>query len=639
MDEPLSNLDALLRLEMRAELKSLLQDSRTTTIYVTHDQVEAMSLADRIAVMWQGEIVQYDVPIKVYQEPETTFVGGFIGSPPMNFLDLRIERRNGALAARLGDARIAPPATRLAAAAARDSPEDLEVVPSGSGEGAFASQVLVVEPLGPHLQLTARVDGQTIRVTTPPDLDVRPGATLALRPNPARLRWFDRRQRPRAPLKAAAMDDLRERAVAILRRNDRGGYSVPTDGLYPFQWNWDSGFAAMGYGCFDEARAWRELARSWTASGRTAWSRTSCSTARIRATSPDPRCGASTASRGPPASPSRRSSRSAPGGCSSAPGIRAPPWRRCAALFPKLLAYHRWYHDARDPDRTGLVALYHPWETGMDNSPAWDGPLARVPVDPLPAYERRDTGHVDASQRPRPAEYDRYLTLVYRFRARAYEPRALYAETPFRIADVGVNSILHRADRDLLALAQDLGVGGRDELEGWIERGRVALQGLWSEVDGGYRSRDQLTGETLAVGTSASFLPLFAGAVPPERAPRLVATLERWAGQVRFLVPSTDPASPLFEPRRYWRGPVWLIVNWMIADGLAAYGRADLAERLRRDALELVATSGFWEYFDPVTGEGLGGAAFTWTAATTLFWLPGTLVTQTAAFDPGPAQS
>ena len=90
---------------------------------------------------------------------------------------------------------------------------------------------------------------------------------------------------------------------------------------------------------------------------------------------------------------------------------------------------------------------------------------------------------------------------------------------------------------------------------------------------------------------------------------------------MRFLVPSTDPASPLFEPRRYWRGPVWLIVNWMIADGLAAHGRADLADRLREDALELVRRHGFFEYFDPINGEGLGGANFTWTAATTLFWL------------------
>jgi multiple sugar transport system ATP-binding protein len=191
MDEPLSNLDALLRLEMRAELKSLLQESRTTTIYVTHDQVEAMSLADRIAVMWGGEIVQYDVPIKVYQEPATTFVGGFIGSPPMNFLDLAVERRNGAVAARLGDVAIAPPATDLDRLRLGIRPENLAVVSQGTGDGAFAGEVLVVEPLGPHLQLTARVAGQTIRVTAPPDLDVRTGATVTLRPDPARLRWFD----------------------------------------------------------------------------------------------------------------------------------------------------------------------------------------------------------------------------------------------------------------------------------------------------------------------------------------------------------------------------------------------------------------------------------------------------------------
>ena len=86
MDEPLSNLDALLRLEMRAELKGVLAESRTTTIYVTHDQVEAMSLADRIAVMDQGRIVQADRPVEVYRNPAARFVGAFIGNPPMNFL-------------------------------------------------------------------------------------------------------------------------------------------------------------------------------------------------------------------------------------------------------------------------------------------------------------------------------------------------------------------------------------------------------------------------------------------------------------------------------------------------------------------------------------------------------------------------
>ena len=220
------------------------------------------------------------------------------------------------------------------------------------------------------------------------------------------------------------MDDLRERAIAILRQNDRGGYSVPTDGLYPFQWNWDAGFAAMGYGCFDEVRGWRELQRllqgQWPDGmvphivfhredpryfpGPEVW-----------ATVREPRTSGITQ---PPilAVCARRLFERARDGAAAAAAVRQ--------LFPKLLAYHRWYHTARDPEGTGLVALYHPWETGMDNSSAWDGPLARVPVDPLPAYERRDTDHVDASQRPRRAEYDRYLTLVYRFRARAWEPRA-----------------------------------------------------------------------------------------------------------------------------------------------------------------------------------------------------------------------
>src|ERR687895_700384 len=99
MDEPLSNLDALLRLEMRAELKRLLKEVGTTTIYVTHDQVEALSMGDRIAVMRAGKIVQVGDPLHIYDAPVDRFVGGFIGSPPMNFLDARLERSDGGLVA------------------------------------------------------------------------------------------------------------------------------------------------------------------------------------------------------------------------------------------------------------------------------------------------------------------------------------------------------------------------------------------------------------------------------------------------------------------------------------------------------------------------------------------------------------
>jgi alpha,alpha-trehalase len=418
------------------------------------------------------------------------------------------------------------------------------------------------------------------------------------------------------------MTDLRAHAIEVLRKNDRGGYSVPTDGLYPFQWNWDAGFAAMGYACFDEARAWSEL-RSLL---RGQWD--DGMVPHIVFHEDDSRYFPGPEVWGVERTPCTSGITQPPILAVAVQRIRARAKDRAMAdaaareLFPKLLDYHRWYHTARDPDGTGLVSTYHPWETGMDNSPAWDRPLARVPVDDLPPYERRDTGHVDASQRPRQAEYDRYLTLVHRFRARGYAPEALYAESPFRVADLAVNAILLRADRELAALARDLGINeGRAELEEWEQRGAAGLERLWSERAGGYRSLDQRTGEALEVATSAGFLPLFAGGLANARARHLIETLEAWGGRGRHLVPSTDPAAPEFEPRRYWRGPVWLILNWMIADGLGRIGATDLADRIRKDSRALVEKSGFFEYFDPQNGEGCGGGAFTWSAAVALFWL------------------
>src|SRR5437588_4828463 len=102
MDEPLSNLDALLRLQFRAELKKLVSEVKTTTVYVTHDQLEALSLGDRIAVMREGQIVQVAGPMQVYDHPATEFVGSFIGSPPMNFLRASVTSDNGHSAVAIG---------------------------------------------------------------------------------------------------------------------------------------------------------------------------------------------------------------------------------------------------------------------------------------------------------------------------------------------------------------------------------------------------------------------------------------------------------------------------------------------------------------------------------------------------------
>ncbi len=200
MDEPLSNLDALLRLDFRAELKKIVQDIGTTTVYVTHDQVEALSLSDRVAVMRKGEIVQLGDPIDVYDRPATTFVGGFLGSPPMNFLDSTLAG-DGNL--HVGDQQIpAPPVLQAARQGGGDESatgravkvgvraENIEVV-EGGGQGHLRARVLVVEPLGSATLLTADVEGQTLKVQTPPTVRTRPGQDLWLHLTPEALRCYD----------------------------------------------------------------------------------------------------------------------------------------------------------------------------------------------------------------------------------------------------------------------------------------------------------------------------------------------------------------------------------------------------------------------------------------------------------------
>jgi len=195
MDEPLSNLDALLRMEMRAELKALLRQLGTTTIYVTHDQVEALSMGDRIAVMNAGRIVQLDSPLAVYDYPADTFVGGFVGTPPMNFLAADISR-NGAVplvnlsggSFPLDDPEVAELAGRRLVLGIR---AEAIVVEAAPGEGLIEATVIVVEPLGSHNLLTVKTGDDLLKVSTPPHLFPEPDSSIWLRLEQRRIRWMD----------------------------------------------------------------------------------------------------------------------------------------------------------------------------------------------------------------------------------------------------------------------------------------------------------------------------------------------------------------------------------------------------------------------------------------------------------------
>lgn len=404
---------------------------------------------------------------------------------------------------------------------------------------------------------------------------------------------------------------LDAQARAILTANDRGGYTVPTAGLYPYQWNWDSMFAAWGFSTFDTDRAWREIETLFSgqwASGMV---------------------------------PHILFHRADPGyfpgpevwGCDGpvpSSGISQPPvaatfiravWEadraagteRARALFARLKAWHRWFMDWRAED--GAICIAHPWEAGRDNAPDWDSGMAGIDPVGVGEYTRRDTQHVDAAMRPTKYDYDRYIWLVQLGRRLGWDDAAFVAENPFRIADPGMTFILMRANRDLSWMGRALGEDTA-EIDGWTAALEAGAQRLWNPDLGAYDSYDVKNGVFAGCISNASFLCWYGGL----SSPGMEAHLDRIRGICRYPVPSLDPASERFDAKRYWRGPTWAILNALVAIGLADRGLGAAAERLRADTADLIATHGFAEYFDPLTGDAAGGGTFTWTAAVWLAW-------------------
>ncbi len=202
-DEPLSNLDAKLRAQMRYELKRLRERVATTSVYVTHDQVEAMTLGDRVVVMRDGWVEQVGTPLEIYNSPRTRFVAGFIGSPAMNFIDVDVRRGEGdALYAERDGFRIRVPPERrqsLAAYAGRSvtlgvRPEHIALgEPAPELEAAFDARIEVTEQLGSELLVDVQAAGTTVVVSrVDPERGLTRGEAIRLSLNPTRLHFFDR---------------------------------------------------------------------------------------------------------------------------------------------------------------------------------------------------------------------------------------------------------------------------------------------------------------------------------------------------------------------------------------------------------------------------------------------------------------
>ena len=408
---------------------------------------------------------------------------------------------------------------------------------------------------------------------------------------------------------------LEDQAIAILNANDRGGYTVPTAGLYPYQWNWDSAFAALGFASFDRDRAWRELETIFDGQ----WDDGMAAHIIFRRYDPSYFPGPDVwgSKTEPPTSGHSQPSVVATIARWLVESGDVEDEKRARALFPKLLAWHGWWHRFRDPDGTGLVGIVHPWESGRDNCPDWDPGMELIVVpDDLGEYHRRDTDWVDPSERPTHETYDRYLTIVKFGRECGWDHEKVVRQGPFFMADPCVQFVLMRADRDLMALAERFGkTEAIVQIAAWIERDEAGAQAMWSDAAGGFVAREMRNGRHSPAITNASMLAFYGGAGTVEQRAEMIGHAREIMDICQFAFPSWDPRKPGFESRRYWRGPVWSVMNWMIAIGLDENGHPDLAARIRRDTRSMVRVSGFYEYFDPLTGEGLGGPDFTWTAA------------------------
>jgi neutral trehalase len=435
----------------------------------------------------------------------------------------------------------------------------------------------------------------------------------------------------------AALDTnaLFEEAKNVLTHNDRGEYTVPGTKLYPHQWLWDSCFIAIGMRHYDIERAKMEiysLLRGQWANGMLP-NIIFNDSGRYRA---DRNIWRSWLS---PNSPDHVTT----SGITQPPmlaeavvrlGEKMPANERRSwykSVWPALLAYHHWLYNERDPHAEGLTLQVHPWEVGMDNTPPW---MAYLHEHQLPFWIRaimaarltglvtlfrRDTQTIPIDERFDNIEVMALFDVQRRLRRKGYDIDKILNHSLFTIEDLAFNAIFIRANENLRKIARTLRVEISEDLDDRMKKTETAFEELWDEYSKQYYSRDFITHKLLKQPSVATLLPLYAGCISKERAAELVRLLEHERGfGPAFPVPSVPVESQWFKPMKYWQGPTWVNINWLIIDGLNRYGFKDYAQALKDSTIEMVANAGFAEYFDPITGEPLGADGFSWTAALTI---------------------
>jgi len=417
---------------------------------------------------------------------------------------------------------------------------------------------------------------------------------------------------------------LVEEALRILDENWRGNHTIPAPGQYPNQWSWDSAFIAIGYSNYDQGRAMKELLSVFDGQ----WKNGMLPHVVYRKGSgyfPGPMFWQTSHSEH---APKIRTS-----------GITQPPVHAIAALqvyrhssdkasakrflaeiYPKILDFHRYLMTKRDPEKTGLVTIFHPWESGLDNSIRWDGPMSRLDIRGSRSVKRKDTQKVKAIQRPTDEDYRRFIALAKLIRGCNYDDEEIYRVSPFRVKEVIFSTILYVANKCMLEIAHILNKS-KDETARWIKRTeRNYLKYFCEDVDEKpiVFDYDLVEKERILKRTSASLISLYSGLLTREQAKTILTWMKKgtfYKKRMGPIVASTSVYEQEFNPVNYWRGPMWININWMIYKGLKHHGFQKDADSMWNAFLHLIRKSGFYEYYNPLNGKGLGAKDFSWTAS------------------------
>lgn len=426
-----------------------------------------------------------------------------------------------------------------------------------------------------------------------------------------------------------------EQAKEVLARNDRGDFTVPAPELYPHQWLWDSCFIAIGLRHLDIDRAQSEVLRMLGGQ----WSNGMIPNMIISDEHHNSRDAKFWRSWINPSAPFNLSTS----------GITQPPiiaeavvrvgqklsaserraWYK--KVYPKLLAYHEWLHNERDPHQEGLTIQIHPWETGLDNTPPWmlelhehQMPLwiqvvKKLRLSSIIKFFRRDTKLIPAEQRLDTIEALSLYSVQRRLRRKLYDIDRILSHSHFAIEDLGFNCILIRNDQLLLEIAKAIKEDVPEDLQEQMAKTQGALETLWDPYSNQYYSRNFVTHKLIKETSIASLMPLYAGTISKERAKILVKQLENeHAYGPTYPVPSVSIESPWFKELGYWQGPSWINTNWLLIDGLKRTGFDEYAAALKESTLEMVSRGGMYEYFSPLNGQPGGAPDFSWTAALTI---------------------